>query len=489
MVLGHIDHGKTSLLRTIRKLQFTGEKPGGIITQHIGAYQVEKEGKKITFIDTPGHEAFSAMRSRGAKIADIAILVVDATQGVQSQTKEAISQTKLAGIPIIVALNKIDRPEADSEKIKRELAKEEVLVESLAGKVPSVEVSAKTGKGIEELLELINLVAEVEELKGDISKPAEGVVIESYLDSQRGPTATLILITGILKKGEILGTTSAFGKIKSLENFQERPIEKALPSDPVIVIGFENVPRVGENFKVSPDAKTAKSHLQVSLKKAVPSVLEISSEQKVLNLILKTDVLGSIEAIEEVLKRIPQEKVILRILKSQVGQINESDVKLAKSGKAIILGFRVKTDSVAQNLAEKEKVKFIQFDVIYDLVEGVRKLIEKITKTEEVRVDLGKVKILALFLTEKNRQIIGGKVIEGEIRKSASIEVLRPASPAKRGENEEIVGRGRLINLQRDKKDVEKVSKGQECGMLFEGDTKVEESDILLFFEKRRAEL
>lgn len=480
MVLGHIDHGKTSLLRAIRELQFTGEKPGGAITQHIGAYQVEKEGKKITFIDTPGHEAFSAMRLRGAKVADIAILVVDAAQGVQSQTKEAISQAKLAGIPIIVALNKIDRPEANPEKIKGGLAKEGVLVESLAGKVPSVEVSAKTGQGIEELLELINLVAEVEELKSDISKPAEGVVIESYMDSQRGPTATLILNEGILKKGEILGTTSAFGKTKSLENFQERPVEESLPSDPVIVIGFEDVPRAGENFRVFPDAETAKSHLRVLPERAPLTVLEVGPEQKVLNLILKTDVLGSLEAIEGVLKRVPQERVLLRILKSDVGQINETDVKLAKSGKAIILGFRVKADPVAQGLTEREKVKLVQFDVIYDLVEGVRKFTEKMIKTEEVRVDLGKVKILGLFLTEKNRQIIGGKVIEGEIRKSVSIEVLR---------NEEIVGRGRLINLQRDKRDVEKVIKGQECGMLFEGDTKVEEGDILLFFEKRRAEL
>lgn len=480
MVLGHIDHGKTSLLRAIRELQFTGEKPGGAITQHIGAYQVEKEGKKITFIDTPGHEAFSAMRLRGAKVADIAILVVDAAQGVQSQTKEAIFQAKLAGIPIIVALNKIDRPEANPEKIKRELAKEEVLVESLGGKVPSVEVSAKTGKGIEELLELINLVAEVEELKSDISKPAEGVVIESYMDSQRGPTTTLILNEGILKKGEILGTTSAFGKTKSLENFQERPVEEALPSDPVIVIGFEDVPRAGENFRVFPDIETAKSHLRVLPERAPLTVLEVGPEQKVLNLILKTDVLGSLEAIEGVLKRVPQERVLLRILKSDVGQINETDVKLAKSGKAIILGFRVKADPVAQGLVEREKVKLVQFDVIYDLVEGVRKFTEKMIKTGEVRVDLGKVKILGLFLTEKNRQIIGGKVIEGEIRKSTSIEVLR---------NEEIVGRGRLINLQRDKKDVEKIIKGQECGMLFEGDTKVEEGDILLFFEKRRAEL
>ncbi len=490
VIMGHVDHGKTSILDYIRKTHIAEKETGGI-TQHIGAYQVEIGNKKITFIDTPGHEAFSAMRLRGARVADIAILVVDAAQGIQAQTKEAIEQIKLAGIPFIIALNKIDKPESNPEKIKGELRKEGLLVESLGGKVPSVEVSAKTGKGIKELLEMINLVAEMGELKADTLKPAEGVIIESYLDSQRGPTATLILNNGILKVSEILATPSTFGKIKVLENFQGRPIEKAQPSDPVIVIGFERAPRVGENFKVFPDIESAKNQLK-PLKAKVPlAVLKINPEQKVLNLILKTDVLGSLEVIEQVLKEIPrptsiatgndrQEKIILRILKSEVGKINESDIRLAKSSRAIILGFRVKTDSVARVFAEREKVKILQFGIIYELVEGIRKIIESRTKTEEVRVDLGKVKILALFLDEKNRQIIGGKVIEGEIKRGVSIEVLR---------QEKIIGKGKLINLKRDKKDVEKVIKGQDCGMLFAGDVKTEQGDVLLFYEKRRAGL
>jgi len=288
-----------------------------------------------------------------------------------------------------------------------------------------------------------------------------------------------------------LATPSTFGKIKVLENFQGRPIEKAQPSDPVIVIGFERAPRVGENFKVFPDIESAKNQLK-PLKAKVPlAVLKINPEQKVLNLILKTDVLGSLEVIEQVLKEIPrptsiatgndrQEKIILRILKSEVGKINESDIRLAKSSRAIILGFRVKTDSVARVFAEREKVKILQFGIIYELVEGIRKIIESRTKTEEVRVDLGKVKILALFLDEKNRQIIGGKVIEGEIKRGVSIEVLR---------QEKIIGKGKLINLKRDKKDVEKVIKGQDCGMLFAGDVKTEQGDVLLFYEKRRAGL
>jgi len=330
-------------------------------------------------------------------------------------------------------------------------------------------------------------VAEMEGLKADLSKRGEGVVIESYLDSQKGPTATLLLSDGILKLGDTVGTFSTFGKIKNLENFQGAPIETALPSDPVIVIGFEDVPRVGENFEVFPDLETAKNHLKISEKKRETRILEVGPEQKVLNLILKTDVLGSIEAIEEVLRTLPQEKVVLRILKSGVGQINESDIKFAKahpalSYPAVILGFRVKLDPVAQSFAEREKVKIMTFEVIYELVEEVRKFMEKILEPEAVRVELGKVKISAIFLVEKNRQIIGGKVTEGEVKKGTQIEVLR---------NEELVGKGKLINLQRDKKDVDKVMKGQDCGMLFEGDTKIEEGDILVIYieERRKGEI
>lgn len=479
VVLGHIDHGKTSILDFIRKTHIAEKEAGGI-TQHIGAYEIEKEGKKITFIDTPGHEAFSQIRSRGAKVADIAILVVAADEGVKAQTKEAILHIKKSQIPAIIAINKIDKSEANSEKVKRELSKEDLLVEELGGKIPSVEISAKTGQGVEDLLELILLVAEMENLKMDLSKPAQGVVIEAYLDNLRGPIATLILNQGTLQLGQIIGTSSTFGKIKTLENFQGISISKAQPSQPVIVLGFEDVPRVGDQFKVFPDLEGARANLEITEKKA-SEVITIEPDQKFLNLILKADVLGSLEAIEEVLKNLPQEKIILRILKSEVGNINENDLKLAKGGKALILGFRVKIDSIAQKISEREKVKIMSFEVIYDLVEGVRKLMEKLIEPEVVRTDLGKVKTLVIFRTEKSRQIIGGKVIEGEVKKGASIEILR---------NEEIIGQGKLINLQRDKKDAERVKKGEECGILYEGvyppEIKIAEGDVLVIYQKEQ---
>jgi len=495
VVLGHIDHGKTSILDFIRKTHVAEKEVGGI-TQHIGAYQIERDSKKITFIDTPGHEAFSAMRSRGAKVADIAILVIAAEEGVKPQTKEAISHIKKSGIPLIVALNKIDKLEANPEKVKRELQKEDILVEDLGGKIPSVKVSAKTGQGISELLDLILLVAEMENLRADLQKPAEGVVIESYLDKLRGPTATLILNQGILKPGQIIGTPSVLGKIKSLEDFQGTSISEAFPSQPAIILGFENVPKVGENFKAFSDIESAKNYLKVPEKREAPEILEVGPEQKVLNLILKTDVLGSIEAIEEVLKGLPQEKVILRLLKSEVGEINESDIKLAKAHPALgypalILGFRVKTSRVAQSFAEREKIKIMTFDVIYDLVGEVRKFMEKIIEPGLVRTDLGRVKILAIFSAEKNRQIVGGKVIEGEVKKGALIEVIR-LQPTRHPPTEwEIIGKGKLINLQRDKKDIDRVIKGQDCGILYEGDAKIEEGDVLVIYqeEKRKVEL
>lgn len=489
VVLGHVDHGKTTILDFIRKTKVAERETGGI-TQHVGAYEIEcsassakqdEQAKKISFLDTPGHEAFFAIRSRGAKVADIAILVVAADEGVKPQTKEAISHIKKTGISAIVAINKIDKQSADSEKVKRELFQNDMKVESMGGEFSSVEVSAKTGKGIDTLLELILLVAEMKELKGDISKPGEGVVIEAYLDKQRGPTATLLVRDGVFKEGDIAATDSAFGKIKILENFQGDSIKKAFPSTPIIALGFKDVPQVGEKFETYSDIKSAQTHVKEKRMRATssPEVFSVEEGKKVLNLILKADVVGSLEAIEEMFKSLPQEKVVLRILKSEVGEVNENDVKLAKSSPAKILSFRVKTSPAARSLAEREKIRIMFYEVIYELIHGARQVMEKELRPKQVRINLGKVRVLVIFRTEKNRQIVGGRITEGEVRKGTMIEVTR---------REEVVGKGRIISLQRDKKETGKLIKGDECGMLYEGDVRIEEGDILVIYHREKEE-
>jgi translation initiation factor IF-2 len=479
VILGHVDHGKSSILQAIKDLKITEKESGGI-TQHIGAYEIEEKGKKITFIDTPGHEAFSAMRARGAKVADIAVLVVAADEGVKPQTKEAIEHIKKAGIPMIVALNKIDKPTANPEKVKRELLAYDISVESLGGKIPSVEISAKTKKGIDNLLEMILLIAEIENLKADISKPAKGVIIESYMDPLRGPIATLILEQGILKKGENIGTSSAFGKVKGLENFLGEQLNEAFPALPAVILGFENVPIVGEEFKVYPDMEAYKKEREEKKQSKRPEVIAINPEQKIMNIILKTDVSGSLEAIEEILKNLPQEKTVLRILKKEVGVIDDSDIKLAKSANAKIIGFRVKTNPSAQKLALKDKISIISFDIIYELAQAVRNLLEKTLEPEITRKNLGKIKILAVFKIDKSRQIIGGKVIDGIVKRGALAEIIRDKDSG------QIIGKGKIVSLQQDKKDVEEVGKRTECGIMYEGQEKIKEGDILnLYLEEK----
>ena len=483
VVLGHVDHGKTSILDFIKKTKVTEKESGGI-TQHVGAYQITHQDKEITFIDTPGHEAFGAMRSRGAKVADIAILVVAGEEGIKPQTKEAISCIKKAGIPMIVAINKMDKAEADSEKVKRELSKADVLVESLGGDVLSIETSAKTGKGIKELLDLILLVAEMEGLKANLNDKAEGVVIESYLDQKRGPVAILLVRSGVLKIGDFLGTFSAFGKIRVIEDFQGKNIELAFPSAPCFALGFQKVPGVGEKFKTFDSIETAQQYTQGKQEKAEERQVIINEEGvKILNLILKADVLGSLEAIEGVLKNLPQEKVCLRILKNGVGEITSEDIALAQASKARIIGFRVKANKDTKNEADRKNITIISFDVIYDLSQAVRSLMEKFLKPEIERSDIGKIKVLAIFHKEKIRQIIGGKVIEGKAEKGVKVEVIR---------GDEVIGTGgKIINFQKDKKEAEKAIKGQECGMLYEGSVKIEQGDVLgLYIEgKKKSEL
>ena len=475
VVLGHVDSGKTSILDFIRKTHVADKESGGI-TQHVGAYEVEFQEKKITFIDTPGHEAFSAMRSRGAKVADIAVLVIDSIAGIQPQTKEAINHIKKAGIGLVVALNKIDLPGANPEKVKGELFKEGIQVESLGGQIPLIEVSAKTGKGIDSLLELILLIAEMEDLRTDLRNPAEGVVIETYLDSLRGPVATILLRSGKLKIGDIVGTSSTYGKIKSIEDFKRLSLTEALPSMPAVILGLENVPRVGDKIRVFPSAEEAKLYIQKKERKAGETSVILAEEgKKILNIILKADVSGSLEAIEQVLDNLPQEKIVLRILEKAVGEVNEGDIKLAEASKAVILAFRAKTSSVAASLKDRLSTRILSFDIIYTLAQGVRQLMESALELEVSRKTIGKMKVLIIFKTNKNRQIIGGKVIEGEIKKGAKLEIWR--------ENESF-GKGRMVSLQENKKDVTLVAKGKECGLLIEGETRIQEGDIIEAFEE-----
>ncbi len=474
VVLGHVDHGKSSLLEAIREDFVITKKESGGITQHIGAYEIEKGKHKITFIDTPGHEAFSAMRQRGAHVADIAILVIDAGEGVKEQTKEAIKFIQKADIPMIVAFNKMDKPGSDPEKIKPQLSKEDVLVESYGGKVPSVNVSAKEKQGIEELLETILLVAEMEELKNDFSC-LEGTVIESSLDPQRGVFATLLVGKGVLKPGDIIATRNSFAKVKDICNFKGNKIDKAVPSQPVIVLGFIKPPEVGGIFKQYNTEKEAEEYVKEK-EEHLPlnQVLEVKEGKKVLNIILKTDVLGSKEVIEGILKNIPQEKVILRILKSEVGDITMADTQLAESGASKIFGFRVKADEKAKIVSKQKEIKINIFNVIYELIQEVRKAMTNILEPEIKRVEIGRIKITHLFKSGK-QQIIGGKVLEGEITRNVKSEIQR---------EEIIVGQGRIKGLQKDKQDLGKATKGQQIGLMFESEIQIVENDILLVFRE-----
>jgi len=481
VILGHIDHGKTSILRAIKKIPFTGKKPGGVITQEIGAFEVEKEGKKITFLDTPGHEAFSQMKERGAKVADLAILVVSAIEGPREQTKEALEVIKEAKIPFILAINKIDLPGADPQKTKIQLAKLGVLSEDMGGEIPAIETSAKTGEGIEDLLEMILLLAEMKSLKVNIEKKGKGVIIESHLDPKKGPLASVILEEGVLKVRDTIGTSSTLGKVREIKNSEGERRERILPGEAGLVLGFEEVPRVGEIIKVYESLDEARENLKKEKKKKV-EIKETNEREKVLNLIIKTDCLGSLEAIENVISKIPQEKILIKIIKGEGGLISEEDLKLAKSAKAFILAFRTSPDKIAKKILEREKIKIWSFNVIYELVETIRKLAQRILEPEIIKKEVGRLKVLVDFWRSRNRQIVGGRIIEGEVKRQTQIEIWR---------GEKFIGKGRLINLQKNKKDIEKAQKGEEVGILYEGEGKIKEDDILVFFveEKRKIEI
>lgn len=476
VVMGHIDHGKTTILDFIRKAKVAEKETGGI-TQHIGAYEAEHKGKKITFLDTPGHAAFDKMRSRGAKVADIAILVVSAEEGVKQQTKEAIAIIKEAGIPYVVAINKVDRPNADPDRTKKGLAENEVLIEEYGGKVPALEISAKTGKNVDALLDTLLIAAELEELKWDPSKPASGVVIEAHVEPRRGKAATLLIRDGILKKGEFLVIQGSVTPLRALGNFRGESIDEARAAMPVVVYNLSEIAPLGAEFQVFEEKSVAEDFASQTKAKAVARTGPFAeAERPTLNIILKTDVLGSREAIEQLLEKLQFEKVGTRVLKSETGDINESDVKLAASGKNIIIvGFRVKIPAVFQELAAVQNVPVIKREIIYELEDEIKKELIKLVPAERKRVDIGQAKILAIFKKDKSKQIVGGKVTEGAVKRGAKFEVER---------NKLKIGDGRIVGLQQQKRDTDEVKEGSEFGILAEATVEIVESDILRIFEE-----
>ena len=456
-ILGHVDHGKTTLLDFIRKTSVAAKEHGGI-TQHIGAYQVEHDGKKITFIDTPGHAAFEKMRSRGAKVADIAVLVVAVDDGVMQQTVEAIKHIKSANVPMVVAVSKIDLPGIDlkvqMEKIKKQLSDNEVLIEEYGGDVPLIPLSAKTGEGVDKLLEMIVLVAQLNEIKSDPSVAPAGVVIEANLDKFKGPIATILIRNGTLRKGDLILLSGVKGKVRGMFDWDGKPLESAGPSTPVEVLGLEAVPAVG--------ATLGEEVGQVSdIKGQVLSLVDKlkQGESKILKVIIKADKQGSLEAIQASLEKFNLERKIVDFIFIGTGDIGEENIKLAATVGAIVIGFNVKIAPTAAKLAENEHVLIRTYNIIYELLEDIEEVVNTLLEVGQLEEVLGKADIIAEFAFGKAERVAGCRMIEGVIAKGQRIRVVREG---------ELIGETKLKSLRKVKEEVNKVEKGNECGMLFD---------------------
>jgi len=474
VVLGHVDHGKTSLLDYIKKTKIAEKESGGI-TQHIGAYEIEVKDKKITFIDTPGHEAFSKIRSRGANVADVAILVVSADEGVKQQTKESLKDIISAQIPFIVAITKIDKEEANLEKVKNGLSEAGILLEGRGGDVPFIGVSSKTGEGIEELLELILLLSEMQELKANPDNQASGVIIESNLDRSRGNTASLIITDGTLRLKEDIVADQIGGKVKILEDFQGKSISEATFSSPVKVIGFEKSVPVGAKF-LAGGTKDKITDLIEELKISGKELGDKDSKIKI-PLIIKSDTSGSGEALEQVIAQLGEKNGwLFWLLRNEAGDISGSDFKIVPLGKTIIIGFRVrKKPEINSIILTNKNLLLIEGEVIYEIEDKVRKLVENEFVKKPTEELLGKLEILAIFNSIKGNQLIGGKIIEGSVQNKIRFRLLR---------GEEIISQGKILNLQKNRIDVLNVNKGQEGGLIIDCPEKVEKGDFLVFFRK-----
>jgi translation initiation factor IF-2 len=489
-IMGHVDHGKTSLLDAIREANVAGREAGGI-TQHIGAYQVEMKGRKIVFIDTPGHEAFTRMRSRGAKVTDIVILVVAADDGVMPQTLEAIDHARAAGVPIIVAINKIDKPDAQTERIKQQLSDRGLLPEDWGGDVVMVPVSARTQEGIPLLLEMILLVADMLDLKANPSRPAMGTVIEAQLDRGRGPVATVLVRNGTLSVGDFFICGAVFGKVRAMQNDRGGQIRKAEPSTPVEVLGLDSLPEAGDDFQVVTDTAKAKQIVNFRDQRLKESLLAKSSritleqlhkqmkagEVKELPIIIKTDVGGSAEVLTETLQKLSNDKVKVRVIHSGVGAINESDILLASASNAIVIGFNVRPDRKAQATAEQEKVDVRLHTIIYNLTDEMKKAMSGLLAPVFKEVYRGKAEVRETFRISKVGAVAGCQVTDGSIPRDSECRVLR---------DNVVVHTGKIGSLRRFKDDVSEVKNGMECGITLANFSDLKQGDIIEAFATER---
>lgn len=486
-IMGHVDHGKTSLLDAIRQTNVAAGEAGAI-TQHIGAYQIEMKGKKITFLDTPGHEAFTAMRARGARATDIAVLVVAADDGIMPQTIEAIDHARAAGVNIVIALNKIDKADANPEKVKQQLGDQGLLIEEWGGDVICVPVSAKKKIGIDDLLENLLLVADILELKAEWDIPAEGVVIEAKLDKTRGPVATLLVQKGILKPGEIVVVGAVTGKIKAMFNDSGKPIRKAEPATPVEILGMNAVPEAGETFRVAADEKEARAAVEKNREAGlvITSARGISltavaaqasaGEVKELNIILKTDVHGSIEPIRDSLELLSDDKTRVKVIHTGTGGITENDILLAMASKAVVIGFNSKPEPGAGRLAEQEAISIRQYSVIYKLIEDVEKALKGLLEPEYADVVAGQAEVRTVFEAGKKVQIAGSAIKEGKATRDSMVKVIRGGK---------VVGESRVAGLRRFKDDVKEVTTGMECGVKLESFNDFQVGDVLQFIRQK----
>ena len=488
-VMGHVDHGKTKLLDYIRKTNIIAGEAGGI-TQHIGAYSVElSQGEKLTFLDTPGHEAFTAMRARGAQITDIAVIVVAADDGVKPQTVEAINHAQAAGVPIIFAINKIDKPTANPEKVKEELANMNILVEDWGGKYQSQEISAKEGKGVDELLEKILLEAELLELKANPDKPASGTVIESSLDKGRGYVATVLVKNGTLRLGDIVLAGSYYGHVKAMFNERNKKLEEAGPSMPALILGLNGAPQAGDKFNVMSNEREARNialkRQQLQREQSLRTQKHITLEEigrriaignfQELNIVVKGDVDGSVEALSDALIKLSTEEIQVNIIHKAVGQISESDVLLAAASDAIIIGFQVRPSTGARKLAEKEEVDIRLYSIIYDAIEDIKSAMEGMLQPKIKEEITGSLEVKEIFKITKVGTIAGCIVTEGKIYRNSKVRVIRDGI---------VIYTGELASLKRFKEDVKEVVSGQDCGLNIENFNDIKVGDTIEAFEE-----